>query len=189
MTAYYELLPDIFGKYVPTLLDVLQDEITFIGGAVISHPMPKPLVFETDHSSKEPPSGLHGMVHPVMSHAFVEALQQSGVSNLQCFPAELRSTVDNCVWTNYYAVNIIGLVACADLGASQFTHIIDRPGDNAVPLMAFEDLKVDPMLPKGSLFFRLAESPGTIIVAARVVKYLQSLRSDEEWGITIDPRG
>lgn len=188
MDAYFELQPDIFAEYVPRIVSTLPNAISFIDGTVIADQLPAPLVFSTGHSMQDPPKGMHGEVIPILSAEFIAALLAAGVSNLQAFPAEVRSRVDSAVWTNYQAINIVGLIACADLTASQFTRIIDRPGAAAVPLMAFEDLKVAPARARGALLFRLAESPGTILVARSVVEHLRSLRTDDDWGITLDAR-
>ena len=188
MPKIYQLQPDIFGKYVPKLSQKLPEAISFISGAIITDSLPTPLIFATRHSEKEQPQGLHGMVVPVMSNSFINALRDAGIANLQCFPAEIRSTVDETIWKNYQAVNIIGKIACADLTASQSTHIMDRPGNDTTPLVAFEDLKVDPSRVGDALLFRLAESPGVILIAESVVKHLRSIHSDNEWGITLDER-
>lgn len=188
MAKIYELQPDIFAKYVPKIAQELADNISFKSGSIIEESMPAPLVFMTRHTAKEPPSGLHGKLIPIMSDLLIKALQEAGVSNLQCFPAEIRSSVDGSVWTNYKAVNIIGKISCADLESSEFTHIIDRPGPNALPLVAFEDLKVNSIRTGGALLFRLAESPGVILIAESVIDYLRSIQSDEDWGITLDER-
>jgi hypothetical protein len=188
MAKIYELQPNIFAKFVPKIAQELSDSISFKSGSIIAQPMPVPFLFKTRHSTKEPPSGLHGRIIPVMSDSFIKALQDAGASNLQCFPAEIRSKVDSSVWKNYKAVNIIGKIACADLDASESTHIIGRPGDDALPLMAFEDLKVEPTRIGDALLFRLAESPGVILVAESVVEYLRTIQSDEDWGITLDER-
>ena len=188
MEPFYELQSDIFGKYVPKLSGTLEEGITFRGGAVIQKPLPSPLIFTTGHSAKEPPKGMEGGLVPVMSDLFLVTLQRAGVANLQCFPAEVRSKLDGTVWKDYQAVNIIGLISCADLNKSESTHIIDRPGEGSLPLMAFENLKVAPARAGGALLFRLAESPGTIIIASSVVEYLRAQRSDSDWGITLDER-
>ncbi len=188
MAKTYELQPDIFGEHVPEISQRLDDNIYFRSGAIISEPVPTPLIFTTTHSAKNPPAGLHGRVVPIMSDSFIKALQDAGASNLQCFPAELKSSVDGSIWTNYKAVNVIGKISCANLESSEFTHIIDVPGTNALGLMGFEDLKVDSARVGGALLFRLAESPGVILVAESVVEYLRSIQSDEGWGVTIDER-
>ena len=123
-----------------------------------------------------------------MSNSFINALRNAGIVNLQCFPAVIKSSVDETIWNDYQAVNIIGKIACADLTASQSTHIMDRPGNDTTPLVAFEDLKVDPSRVGDALLFRLAESPGVILIAESVVKHLRSIHSDNEWGITLDER-
>ena len=188
MGKYYELQPDIFAKYGPEIAQVLPDDITFRGGAIIQEPLPVPLIFTTRHSAQEPPKGMHSRLIPVMSDSLIAALQQAGVDNLQCFPAEMRSSVDGTVWKNYQVVNVIGLISCADLNPSEFTRIIDRPGEDTSPLMAFENLKIDPARSREALLFRLAESPGTIVVAGSVVECLRAQRSDDDWGITLDER-
>jgi hypothetical protein len=160
MNKFFELQPDIFARYVPQLSSGLSERICFNTGAPIADEMPSPLVFTTGHSSKDPPKGMHGLRFPVLSNAFIGALQQVGIDNLQCFPAELRSNKDGTVWNGYQVVNIIGLVAAANLEKSQSTHIIDRPEEDALPLMAFDDLKIDHARAAGYLLFRLAESPG-----------------------------
>ena len=188
MDTFYELQPDIFAKHVPRLVEPLPSGVTFRAGSVIRETLSSPLVFETGHSADDPPKAMHGLVVPIMSDAFIAALQQIGVSNVQRFPAEVRSKVDGTVWKNYQAVNVIGLIACADLEASEFTHIADRPEESAAPLLAFEDLKIDPARAGEALLFRLAESPGTILIAGRVVEHILAQGSDEEWGITLDER-
>lgn len=183
---YYQLQSDIFGEYVPEIAEELDEDISFTSGTVIEKLLPSPLVFKTDHSTQVQPRGMEGGLFPLMSDSFIAALEKAGVSNLQCFPVELISNIDQTIWKNYKAVNVIGLNSCVDQNNSESTHIIDRPTENAVPLTFFEKLKIDPTLAAGKLLFRLAESPSTLIVAGSVVKYLHSQKSDDEWGITLD---
>ena len=84
--------------------------------------------------------------------------------------------------------NIIGLISCPDLATSEFTHITDRPGDSAPPLLPFENLKVNRARAEGALLFRLAESPRAIIIAAKVAEHIRAQRSDDDWGITLTER-
>lgn len=188
MPKFYELQPDIFAKYVPKLVSALSDDVSFVNGTIIGDAISLPMIFVTGHSAQEKPKDLHNELTPIMSDELISTLHAAGVSNLQTFPAELRSRVDGTVWTNYQAVNVIGLISCADLTASEFTHIIDRPGEGSLPLLAFESVKIDPNRTRGALLFRLAESPGTIIVESSVVEYLRARRTDEEWGMTLDER-
>lgn len=186
MTTYFELQPDIFAKHVPKLVTPLADDIYFRGGVVMERSFELPLIFKTGHSAENPPKGFHSRLVPLMSDAFVAAIRAVGVTNLQYYRAELHGA-DGTIWNDYHAVNVVGLIACADLSASEFTEIVDRPG-NAPPLMAFEELKVDAARAHDALLFRLAESPGVILIADRVVSALRAQRSDEDWGITLDER-
>lgn len=183
---FYELEPDIFAEHVPELQPELDAELSLTRGRVIGGGMPDPLIYITGHTADDPPKGLHNRCDPVMSDELISALIAAGVSNLQCFPAELHSENDGSVWRNYKAVNVIGLVRAADMANSTSTEIIERPGENAPALVAFESLRVDPARVGSALLFRLAESPSTLIVAGRVVDYLLTLHSDEDWGITLE---
>jgi hypothetical protein len=49
----------------------------------------------------------------------------------------------------------------------------------------FEDVKINSARAGKNLLFRLAESPGVILVAASVIEHLLSIQSDEDWGITL----
>lgn len=186
MTTYFELQPDIFAKHVPAIATPLADEINFRSGVLIQDSFTVPLIFSTGHGIQDPPRGFHSRLIPLMSDAFLAALKAAGVANLQCFRAELHG-VAGATWKDYQAVNVLGLVACADLSASEFTHIMDRPGDG-LPLFAFEELKVDAARANGALLFRLSESPGVLLIAESVVSALRAQRSDEEWGITLDEK-
>jgi len=188
MAKIYELQPDIFSNYVPSVVEKLNESIYFRGGNIIIEPIPLPLIFTSRHSSKELPSGFHGRCIPLMSDELIESLKKIGVSNLQCFPAEIRSSVDRSIWTNYQAVNVIGKISCADFTSSKFTHIMDRPESDDLPLVAFENLKVNPNCTRDALLFRLAESPGVILIAEKVANYLLSIHSEQDWGITLDER-
>lgn len=188
MKKIYELLPDIFGDYTATITQNLPEIVNFRGGRIIQEGLPTPLKFLTGHSSNNPPKSMLGYSIPIMSKSLISVFLSSGVSNLQCFPAELVSEVDNTIWTDYFAVNIIGLISCANLEKSDYIHIIDRPGENSFPLLAFNDLKVNPDCLDGTLLFRLAESPGVILIDSNLVDKLFSLKSEEEWGITVVER-
>lgn len=186
-TQFYELEPDLFAEHVPEPACELDATLNLTAGKPITGRFPTPLVFTTGHSADDPPKGLHNRCDPVMSNELVEALHAAGVSNMQCFPAELRSEVDGSVWRNYQAVNVVGLISAADMKASRGAAVISAPSATAVPLAVFETLRVDPVRAGEALIFRLAEAPSRLIVAARVIDHLLQQHSAEEWGISIDP--
>lgn len=185
----YELLPDIFGEFTAELAGSLPDGISFRGGALLdSSQLPPSLEFFTGHSISNPPRGLLGLDIPVMSDELIAALSAAGVSNLQAIPALLKSTADGRIWHEFKAVNIVGLVACADLGRSDYMKIMDRPGVGSPPLLGFVDLKLDVSKAGDSLMFRLGESPGIVLVSESVVDSLLAIRSEDDWGITFTQR-
>ena len=95
---------------------------------------------------------------PLFSDRFLTVLNDFGVTNLQIFPAELHHQ-DGTVYRGYKAVNIIGLVACADLDRS--TYIAGMPA----PVMDFTDLVIDEAKAQSLDFFRLGENTLVIMVS------------------------
>jgi hypothetical protein len=96
-------------------------------------------------------------------------LRRCGVDNIDTYPAVLVDNANEREF-RYFAVNILGLVAAADLSKSQWSNF-----DSAARLDThFESLAVDPAKARGHLMFRLAEDTGTIIVHAKVKQALES---------------
>ncbi|MCG5052059.1 MAG: hypothetical protein KA712_03780 [Myxococcales bacterium] len=105
----------------------------------------------------------------LMSHPLVEALRAAGVDNLQTFDAVLVDETHGRTFA-YQAVNIIGMVAAADLQASQWENL-DGPAKMDTH---FDELKIDPDRALGLLLFRLAENTGIIVVHERIKKALEA---------------
>jgi hypothetical protein len=95
----------------------------------------------------------------LFSDALLAALNDSGVDNLDCYPAELFNPATNERFFNYKAVNIIGAVAAANLGESQCT-VHGTPRFD----VDFDSLALDPQKAKNILMFRLAECVSGIVV-------------------------
>jgi len=186
--VYFELQPDIFAEHVPKAVDPNLQFGPFMRGTLIVDPVATPIEFVTTHESGDPPKGYHGRQLPLMSKAFVHALQEFGIDNLQWFAARLSSSLDGTIWDEYFAANIVGLVSCVDERASKFKKVIDRPGASSSPLLVFEELKIDPNKVDGVHIFRLAESPRTVLVSGKLVDHLRAKADDEAWGITLDER-
>lgn len=101
----------------------------------------------------------------LMSRRLVAALEVAGVDNLQKFEAELKDQTSGDVNRDFYVVNIIGLVAAADMTNSE-----------ALPLgegQVFTSLKVAPGKPRDLLMFRLAESLVDVIVHEKVAAAIE----------------
>jgi hypothetical protein len=100
----------------------------------------------------------------LMSNRLVRTLIDAGVDNLDTYPALIRDTVSGQVHTDHVAVNIIGVVAAADLGRSENVRI-DR-----TPLfdVTFDSLALRDDIPAGLRMFRMAENNSTILVHSAV---------------------
>src|SRR5207248_197168 len=56
----------------------------------------------------------------LFSDELIGALHEGGVDNLDCYDTELLNPLMGELFTNYKAVNIIGVVAAADLSKSTY---------------------------------------------------------------------
>lgn len=147
---------------------------SWIRGQPIETSVPQPLEFtvELDEDDRDPdePGVLLEMYqdsYVLMTERLTNALRQAGVDNLQLFDAVIRDPRTGMVATNYKMVNVVGVVACADLRKSVYTA-------SGVPLVdvSFDRLVIDEKRAGGLLLFRLAESLSAIIVHDRVRQHL-----------------
>jgi hypothetical protein len=109
----------------------------------------------------------------LMSARLVRALKQAGVDNIECYPAELVNP-ETGERHNYYGVNIIGVVAAADLQKSKWENF---DGEAKVDTF-FDKLVLNPDKCRGRLMFRLGESLSTIIVHEKVRAHLLACGMD-----------
>jgi hypothetical protein len=106
---------------------------------------------------------------PLFSDALIQALNECGVDNLETYNVALRDPDNGEVHTNYKAVNILGLIAAADMDTSNATV---HPGGPPIIHVHFDGLVIDANKTHNALFFRLAESTNAIIVHEQVKDYL-----------------
>ena len=104
----------------------------------------------------------------LFSDEMIAALREVGVDNLDCYDTELTNGLTNQRFTNYKAVNIIGVVAAADLANSTF-EAHGRP----IIDVDFDGLAIDEAKARGFLLFRLAECVSGIVVHENVKKHLE----------------
>jgi hypothetical protein len=102
----------------------------------------------------------------LMSKRLVQTLEFAGVSNLQLFPAEIEVPGTPKPNLDFFVVNIVGIVACADPSKSDATPLAD--------VKYFFKLSIDPSRPKDAFMFRLAESRTDVIVVERVAKAIEA---------------
>jgi hypothetical protein len=102
---------------------------------------------------------------PIFDKGLIKTLERTGVDNLEIFPAIINNLKTGESIESYYAVNVVGLVSCADMDQSEAEPIAD--------VHYFLDLKIDPDKTKGLLMFRLAEQPTDIIIHEKVAKAIR----------------
>src|SRR5690349_9839457 len=115
---YYEMLdkrsayadPAKIGEYPE-----LPDDISFNVGERIGAVIPTPLRFELDPDWGRDIAVFTGSQIPLMRKDLIEALRSAGVDNLDTYDAIIVDPRDRREVHEYQAVNIVGLVAAADL--------------------------------------------------------------------------
>lgn len=166
--------------------------ISFWQGKILDS-VPQPLKFKllpydqysADDHPDLPPYFL-GRI-PLFRQDLITAMESGGVDNLQYFDAEIYDPDVDQKRDDYKAVNIVGLVAAADMEKSNATV---HPG-GAILDVDFDGLVVDESKTHGFLMFRLAESCNAVLVNERLVKHLLSsgfkLFTDNEYRQSVKP--
>ena len=147
-------------------------ELDFMGGKLITMDIDNPFVYTTNAKSGDELRDFNASGFMVMSKRFLELIKGSGVDNLQVFPAIIKSEVDDTVWEEYYGVNVLGSISCADLGKSIYDEVM--PGH-----YIFDQLAIDAEKAKGALLFRLQEHMPTLVMHKSVGKYIVDNDPDE----------
>lgn len=107
--AIYELLPDIYGEFVPSLRTRLSVNLNE-GKRVDPSSFGGPVQFVTGHTRERPPTAFMGWGNRLMSDAFIEVLTTAGVTNLQTFPAVIKNTAAKVAWKEFKLINVVGAV-------------------------------------------------------------------------------
>jgi len=172
-----ELPPHVSLQDVPEFEDV-----SWISGALIPRErVPKPirLVIEGEAEDIIPPILDEGM--PLWRDDVVAAVRSVGVDNFETFDVELLDARTNTSLTNYKAVNVLGLVAAADLKRSK--HTAHGP---ALVDVDFDSVVIDELKARDLPLFRLAECVTAVVIHKRVMRALATIQGlnfvpPEEW--------
>jgi hypothetical protein len=99
-----------------------------------------------------------------MRDDLIETLRSVGVDNLDVYDAVVCDPDDGRRHTNYKAVNIIGMIAAADMNKS------DAVVHDGIPLVdvSFDKLVIDPSKAHDLALFRLAENNSAIVAHERI---------------------
>lgn len=111
---------------------------------------------------------------PLMTRRLHAALEQSGVTNLDTYQAEIRDSTGATISQDYVAFNIIGAVLAADLGAS----VYDPAAQERTVSMLFDAVAIDDAATHGFLLFRLGEAVNAIMVHEKVKLHLEKIGID-----------
>lgn len=134
-------------------------------GRVLADPVPQPLVYTLDSAYEGNPKPMYYEESvPVMRDDVLAALRSAGVDNIQTFDAVLVNPETGERLANYKAYNIVGLVACADMQASQLM----GTSNSTMGDVDFLGLVIDESRTGGALLFRLAESINAVVVHEQV---------------------
>ena len=158
--------------YEPKNLPV---KLSFLRGSIITIPVDNPMVFTTNAAEGDILPDFEDSSFPIMSKRFLELLEEAGVDNLQTFPVIIKSEEDDTIWGDYFVVNVIGMITCADLPKSTYTEIM--PGH-----YRFRELAIHAEKAKGALLFRLQEHSPTIVMHRSVGRHIKSQDPDKTLG-------
>jgi hypothetical protein len=139
-------------------------------GRPIDPPRTLPLEYALDPDYPGKLRPFYPAAAPLMREDLLAALAEAGVDNLQAFAALLHDPAAGTTHTNYKAVNIIGIVAAADMGQS----VMMGTSDSTLIDADFESLVIDDAKPRGALLFRLAESASAIVVHDTVKQMIEA---------------
>ena len=134
----------------------------------------KPLNPDADDHSEEMPEYFKGHV-PLFRDDLVSALRETGVDNLDTYNTVIVDPDNGQRHTSYKAVNIIGVVAAADMARSNATVHSGGP----VIDVEFEGFAIDERRVGRALMFRLAENTSAIMVHDSVVEALRKSGFDK----------
>jgi hypothetical protein len=155
--------------------------VSFLRGTKIAKPVPAPLEFTLKRLNPEAsdhapymPSTLGTRV-PLFRNDLLAALYEMGINNLDTYDAVVRDPGTAQEIADYRAVNIIGIVAAADMSKSIATVHAGPP----LVDVEFDQLEVDPNKARGFSIFRLAEAVGTVLVHERVRDHLLARGFDD----------
>lgn len=147
--------------------------VCYANGKKITENVNNPIVINTTATIGEQMVDFRDGSILIMSKRFLELFKAAGVDNLQIFPVIIKSTTDGTVWEDYFAVNILTMISCADLSKSDYSEII------AGVFFSFHELAIDVEKTQGALLFRLQEDPTTIIMHRSVGRYVRQQDPDK----------
>jgi hypothetical protein len=149
------------------IADVVNTQLAWESGRRFAQPPPTPVQVELDRrQGAMVPMFDAGIL--LFSDAMLAAVTAAGVDNLDVYDAIVRDPVTGAIHTDYKAINVIGVVAAADLARSKYR----APSGSPIVDTEFDSLVIDEKKIRGPLVFRLAECITAVIVHESVKREL-----------------
>ena len=148
-------------------IDIVPTGFSWMRGLEFTSPPDAPLEVLMDGDGIMMPMFDRGIL--LFRDDLIKAIESAGVDNLDCYDAVLIDPVANVRYENYRAVNIIGLVAAADLSKSEYS------APSGVPLIDtdFDSVVIDEEKAMGLLMFRMAECLSAIVIHEKVKQHIE----------------
>lgn len=182
--TYYAIETDNWCDYGIKTSPKLPMSIGFFRGEMINQEELPALNFSMNFPRNESLPHLLGDVIPLVSPEFLEIIKLQKINNFQVFPAKITNSEIDYTIRNYYAFNVLGVVAAADMNTSKFDTIMEGDDEGVeTPLVLFKEVALQKDKVLGFDLFRLAEQPSKIICSNRIVDALTDNRPEDGWGI------
>ena|SRR5687768_16074699 len=169
--AYYEL--HCFSRLFTDVLELGEipqfDHVeSRMSGQPLPAPVPEPVVIPIEDDGPGEPLEMYELEALIMSGKLLRQLKSAGVDNLEAFRAILRGDNGRTI-DDYFIVNVVGAIACANLEESEY----DPPTGRATINVWFDRLVIDEDRAGNTKLFRLGENLGTILVHEDVKRHLE----------------
>lgn len=140
-------------------------------GSLINFEVQQPLHFSISPDSVGTDMrAIYTGAYPLYRNDVIDALVEAGVNNLQLFDAVIKNPFDGKIYDNYKAVNILGLISCADMEEST---LMDETDSETIDV-DFDELIIDEEKAGEALYFRLGENVTAVIAHEKVADIVES---------------
>ena len=147
----------------------------WFSGARFTSSVPNPLVVSILEGYEDRGMPEYFPTRMLMRQDLVECIQKAGVDNLDVYPAVIRDNLDDIQYDEYCAVNIIGVISCADPARTVFNAgYASRLVDADIDSLVINESKTN-----GALLFRLAEAVTGVVVHRRVKDAIETAGFDQ----------
>ncbi len=169
MTNFYRLVA--LQDDDPTTIDMISHEdFDFTLGTRFKGKVPQPVEFEVDPEVGGPRIPTLFLPEPVFRVEFLALLRRAGVANFDEYEARIVDfNGTECSFSgDYRAVNIVGLLDCADLARSEY--------EESEGTLFFDQLAIDAGRAQGVELFRVAQAEEYIVIAQSLAQRLDLSR-------------